>query len=141
MNTSMFRKTFLLFLLFQLVAVSLSVWFKSVGWYEVAFLTEVVPLAIISIVWPIHRKRKVSADRLRVVLSTSIAGTGGIVVSNFVVYMIWLYNRDRNLSSFWGKDFDALKIELLLQIAVFVIFHLLSYLVVSKKVLKMLQRD
>ena len=138
MMTSLSIKTFVLFLLSQVITTSLSIWCRYLGWYFSSVLIIAVPLVIISIMWPICLRNRAETISFKDVLKSSIAGISGIVVANVIVYLIWYYvSKDGDLSNLWGKDFDVFKVELYFSLLLFIVLYLFSLLVVGKRLLKL----
>jgi hypothetical protein len=140
MSTSITIKTFLLFLLSQIITISFSIWCRNLGWYNFSIIIIVIPLAVISIIWPLYFLNSVEIIVFQDVLKSSIAGICGIIISNFFVYFFWFYiNKNGDFSNLWGKDFDVVKFQLFFSLITFLILHLLFFLIIGKKILKFFQ--
>jgi hypothetical protein len=140
MSTSITIKTFLLFLLSQIITISLSVWCRNLGWYNFSIMIIVIPLAVISIIWPLYLRNNVEIIVFQDVFRSSIAGISGIIISNFLIYFFWFYiNKSGDFSNLWGKDFDVLKVQLFFSLIIFIVLHLLFFLFFGKKILKFFQ--
>jgi len=133
MSTSITVKTFLLYLLSQTITISFSLWFRKIGWYDFDIMVIIIPLVIISIIWPLYLLSNVEINVLEDVLKSSIAGICGIILSNFIMYFFWYFIiKNGDFSNLWGKDFDVLKVEIFLSLIIFIVLHLLFFLFFGK---------